>query len=85
MKTEEVPDTSIQTTLRVFPKSFSSTDKNDEIATNAVVSRIASHVTSIQINQNLELSSTRKRDRVNHYSRFSQRISIEEKPTHSLL
>ena len=50
MKIEEVPDTSIQPTLRVFPKSVSTTDENDEIATNEVVSRIAFHATNIHLN-----------------------------------
>jgi len=87
MKIEEVTDTFIpQPTLRVFPKSVPTTDKNDETARNEVVSRTAFHATNIQINQNLEPSTTRKRDRVvNHYSRFSQRISMKEKPTHSIL
>jgi len=36
MKIEEVPDTSRQPTLCVSPKSVSTTDKNDEMATNDV-------------------------------------------------
>jgi len=50
MKIEEVPDTSMQPTLRVFPKLVSTNYKNDEISTNEVVSRIMFRATNIQLN-----------------------------------